>query len=209
MRTNYAARPSKHALSMSRAANPGGEAPGIHDGKPETAGRHGVSLRILFLVKGDLHAGNARHAAHPREQSRGRMTILWTMRPEQYHAISVALLPIGESPFLLGIEAHPANPHRRGQATDRSCAGAPRSSGLRSRVTILQTTSSFHRTLSYLIRYTLVFPPTRLKFTLNPFQIHSDRATPTLHVTRISPRTSSWLQDRSQSLLKYPSAAPA
>ena len=190
---------------MSRAANPATRLQAFTIASRKPPGGMACPCGSFSLMKGDLHAGNARHAAHPREQSRGRMTILWTMRPEQYHAISVAPLPIGESLFSQGIEAHHRIQPTRTVEVRPLIAHAqvhldhPGSDRV-SRFSKL--TSSFHRTLSYLNRYTLVFPPTLLKFTLNPFQIHSDRATPTLHVTRISPRTSSWLQDRSQSLLK-------
>ena len=40
----------------------GREIPGIDDGEPETARRHGMLLGLLILVEGDLHAGYARLA---------------------------------------------------------------------------------------------------------------------------------------------------
>src|SRR2546423_724320 len=77
---------------------PGREMPGIHDRKPKTAWRHGVPVRLLVLVEGNLHAGDSAHITHPRDQRFRRMAIAGSVRPKQYNTVRVAAIPFGKIP---------------------------------------------------------------------------------------------------------------
>src|SRR5262249_18575181 len=78
----------------------------VDDGETKAAGRHGVALGFLVLVKRDLHARNAGHLPHLcGERSRG-VAIARAVRPEQHHAVSVAPVVIGKIPSPLMVEAH-------------------------------------------------------------------------------------------------------
>src|SRR5262249_31410080 len=70
----------------------------VDDGKTKAAGRHGVVLGFLVLVKRDLHARNAGHLPHLCGERFRRVAIARAMRPEQHHAVSVAAVLIGEVP---------------------------------------------------------------------------------------------------------------
>src|SRR5262249_38031379 len=78
----------------------------VDDGETKAAGRHGVALGFLVLVKRDLHARNARHLPHLCGERSRRVAIARAMRPEQHHAVSVAPAVNGEGPPPLPAEAH-------------------------------------------------------------------------------------------------------
>src|SRR6266511_281595 len=79
---------------------------GVYHGETKAAGRHGVALGLLILMKSDLQARDARHSPHLRHERRRRMAIAPPMRTEQHHAVSVTPVRIGEVPSPLVIEAH-------------------------------------------------------------------------------------------------------
>src|SRR5260221_3886382 len=87
---------------------------GVDDGQSKAAGRHGVALGFLVLMKRDLHARDTGQAPHLRHERGRRMAIARTVRPEQHDAVSVAPVLIGEVPAPLLVEAHeridPAGP---------------------------------------------------------------------------------------------------
>src|SRR6266481_1995384 len=87
---------------------------GVDDGQSKAAGRHGVALGFLVLVKRDLHARDTGQAPHLRHERGRRMAIARTVRPEQHDAVSVAPVSIGEVPAPLLVEAYeridPAGP---------------------------------------------------------------------------------------------------
>src|SRR6266568_115633 len=78
----------------------------VDDGETKAAGRHGMALGFLVLVKRDLHARNAGHLPHLCGERSRRVAIARAMRPEQHHAVSVAPVVIGEVPSPLPVEAH-------------------------------------------------------------------------------------------------------
>src|SRR5215470_17823699 len=86
----------------------------VDDGETKAAGRHGVALGFLVLVKCDLHARDAGQVPHLCRERGRRVAVAWAMRPEQHHAVSVAPVLIGEVPAPLLVEAHeridPAGP---------------------------------------------------------------------------------------------------
>src|SRR5258707_2508950 len=90
------------------------EVKGGDGGQSKAAGRHGVALGFLVLVKRDLHARDPGQVPHLRHERGRRMAIARTVRPEQHDAVSVARVLIGEAPAPLLVEAHeridPAGP---------------------------------------------------------------------------------------------------
>src|SRR6476659_6948418 len=77
---------------------------GIDDRYPEPARRHGVALRRLVLVEGDLHARHTRHGRHLPHQNRRRMTITPTPRPAQHNAEPVPAIVVRKAPNAIAIE---------------------------------------------------------------------------------------------------------
>src|SRR5262245_49546810 len=78
----------------------------VDDGESKAAGRHGVALGFLVLVKRDLHARDTGQAPHLRHERSRRVAIARTVRPEQHDAVSVAPVLIGEVPAKLLVEAY-------------------------------------------------------------------------------------------------------
>src|SRR6516164_10529286 len=56
-----------------------GQVEAIDDGETKAAGRHGVALGRMILMKGDLHAGDARHVLDPLNGRGGRMAVAAAM----------------------------------------------------------------------------------------------------------------------------------
>src|SRR5262249_14979163 len=78
----------------------------VDDGETKAAGRHGVVLGFLVLVKRDLHARNAGYLPHLCGERFRRVAIARAMRPEQPHALSLAPVLVGEVPSPLLAETH-------------------------------------------------------------------------------------------------------
>ena len=97
--------PRKCARSTSRAASPLRQIEGIDERHAEPARRHGMALRGLVLVKGDLHARHPRHGRHLPHQLRRRMTIAPAPRPAQHDAEAVAAVAVGVAPDAVAVEA--------------------------------------------------------------------------------------------------------
>src|ERR1700722_7655429 len=71
----------------------------IDDREAKAAWRHGVMRRILVLVEGDLHAGDAGHRARLIHQCRRRMAVAWSVRAEQHHTVAVDAIAVGIGPL--------------------------------------------------------------------------------------------------------------
>src|SRR5262249_35423465 len=110
---------SRRAGEEMRAQHLAPGAPGVQvecvdDGETKAAGRHGVALGFLVLVKRDLHARNAGHLPHLAGARPWGVAIARPLRPEQPPAVSVAPVVIGKTPSPLPVESHervaPAGP---------------------------------------------------------------------------------------------------